>query len=236
MGASAKDNRIDVYSYGSIIGAKTKKGTKGDDLINPMGFSITQNGGTYYMDGGLGRDSLVIPATSQLLRSFKSFGKKAQFEIEYMEFDATSVEYLVFDDITLEVTSKGLVSSSWRPKGLSVKTEPEDSTLSGQSGTWEKAVNQYGVDVITFLASDGSRFLADGNNFVFDGNKDLSWQNSSSEPIIGKVWSALYSPSFFSHNELKSDVGSWAIMQDSAKGYISWSDGTIAAWLDVTGY
>ena len=234
MGRSAKDKRIDVYSYSSIIGAKTKKGTKGDDLINPLGFSITQNSSTYYMHGRHGRDSLLIPASSQSLRSFKSFGKKAQFEIEYMNFEATSVEYLAFDDITLQVTSKGLVSSSWRPKGLSIKTEPEDSTLSGERGTWEKTANQYGVDVITFLASDGSRFLADGNNFVFDQNQDLS--NSSSEPIIGKVWSALFSPSFVSHNELTSDVGSWVIMQDSAKGYITWSDGTIAAWLDVTGY
>ncbi len=225
-----------MYSYGSTIGAKTKKGTKGDDLINPMGFSITQNGGTYYMDGGPGRDSLVIPASSQLLRSFKSLGKKTQFEIEYMKFDATSVEYLVFDDITLEVTSKGLVSSSWRPKGLSIKTELEDSTLSGETGTWEKTANQYGVDVITFLASDGSKFLTDGNYFFLDENKDLYWQNSSSEPIVGKVRSALSYPGFFPHYDLKSDVGSWVIMQDSAKGYITWSDGTIAAWLDVTGY
>jgi len=236
MGSSAKGKKIYVNSYSSVIGAQTKKGTKGDDLFNLKGFSIEKNAGTYYMNGGKGKDSIVIPTDSHMLHSFKSVGKKAQFEIEYMNFDATGIEYLVFDDITLKLTSKGLVSSNWRPKGLEVVTEFEDSTLSGQTGTWEKTVNQYGVDVISLSSSDGSKFLTDGNNFVLDENKDQYWQNNSSEPTIGKVKSILLGPSFYPYSDLKSDAGSWVVKKDSTKGYISWKDGTIAAWLDITDY
>lgn len=234
MGSKKKGKKISVPSYGSAIGAKTKKGTKGNDVFTLKGFSLTQNAGTYYMNGGLGKDSIIIPTASDALHSFKGIGKKAQFEIEYMKFYSTSVEYLVFKDITLKVTSKGLVSSKYRPKGYKAKKEYEDATLSGEKGTWEKTANEYGVDVIAFSGDSGDKFLLEGNNFILDENGDK--YAHSTEPIIGKVKSTLFAPTFLPYQDLKSDIGSWVVKKDSSHGYITWKDGTIAAWLDTTGY